>query len=166
MDQEQRERIRAAARHLYSPDVAPSDDDLDWIERHAPATWYLIERRAAGSLEDGPDVTSLFLRMAPEIIFDHLLGQALDCFAGNVAVSELRIIAALLLMAEQGRDPSLPPDVELPEIVGRLALLIHLEQRRRAGKYQWVDRYTLLAPVTELQPLRIPATEKEVKGWH
>jgi hypothetical protein len=45
-------------------------------------------------------------------------------------------------------------DAELLTFANRLAKLAGIETLRRVGVVKWVDRYTLLRPVTEKQPRR------------
>lgn len=167
----QLERIRAQASLVLGGEPL-TNGELARIAQTAPAFFYLIESRASGRLAAGKRVTDRFLRLLSEPLFDHLVAAALGFFRldGSGALSidaahELIGIATYLYLSEQNANDfaSPPSDEHLYEMGRRLSRLLLVEEQRRAGAFAWVNPYSLLRPLSDDWPARLPVIDRKTE---
>jgi hypothetical protein len=113
--------------------------------------------------------TDGYLRSLPDDLLDRLALALREFRIGAEGREEDKRGAELLLVltlviAQEKQDSSLKAtDLEMAVYMDRLAALTDIEAERRAGVWRWVDRYTLLLPVTDKQPRRTGAARSKTE---
>lgn len=167
MDMEQiaeHEKLLGYVGQYLPDDVNLADVDLDAFRSQAPALFHLLQLKAQGRLADARTATDEYLRDLDEDLFDNLVALALTFNRrGGIEFSEnwgreLFWVSFELWRDERREGMSLEVTASAEEqfaIVKRFVDLILLEERRRRGDFEWVEKYTLLRRVSEDSPRRI-----------
>lgn len=162
----EREHVRqCVARLFFGGYGAEAAGELtDYVEQSAPALWSLIERKVERPKPDRRTATDSFLRTLPGPLFDHLLVLSLGFFRPGARelddpvdeATELCALAFVLWLDEQGLEDYPATDEEFYVLTDRFARLVSLEEKRRFGAFARINRYSMLAPVTDEFPSRRP----------
>jgi hypothetical protein len=145
--------------------------DVEMFFKTKPLAFHFSALIARGLLKDSREATDTYLRSLPKDLLEMLVTTLDDWMKSDEDKEDAEedrrgadIIAALVMLISTERrvDRRVQFEVgtftdsedELMSFARRLAKLAKIETLRRVGVVKWVDRYTLLKPVTEKQPRR------------
>lgn len=139
---------------------AGSDADVEDFLKEKPLASYFFAMAARGQMKDRRVATESYLRSLPDDLLEHL-ALTLHEFKTDATgreedrrASDLLLVLTLVISSEKRDDGFKATDTEMAVFMDRFASLANIEAERRAGIWRWVDRYTLLRPVTDKQPRR------------
>jgi hypothetical protein len=148
---------------------AGSDVDLEGFLNEKPLASHFFAMAARGQMKDRRLAADGYLRSLPDDLLERL-GLALREFKSGAEGreedkrgSDLLLVLTLLIAQEKQIGGFKATDVEMAVFMDRLTALADLEAERRAGIWRWVDRYTLLMPVTDKQPRRTGAATSKTE---
>lgn len=145
--------------------------DMDMFFKIKPLAFHFSALIARGLLKDSREATDTYLRSLSKELLEMLvttLDDLLNVGEDKEDAEEDRrgadLLAALVMLIATERRADRRVQFEVGTFTGtndellgfarRLAKLAGIETLRRVGVVKWVDRYTLLKPVTEKQPRR------------
>jgi hypothetical protein len=142
---------------------AGSDVDVEDFLKEKPLSSHFFAMAARGQMKDRRVATEGYLRSLPDDLLERL-GLALREFKidaegpeADKRSSDLLLVLTLVIAQEKHVGSFKATDIEMAVYLDRFAALADIEAERRAGIWRWVDRYTLLLPVTDKQPRRTGA---------
>jgi hypothetical protein len=142
---------------------AGSDVDLEGFLKEKPLASHFFTMAARGQMKDRRAATEGYLRSLPDDLLERL-AVALREFKidargqeADKRSSDLLLALTLVIAQEKQIGVFKATDIELAVFMDRFAALADIEAERRAGIWRWVDRYTILLPVTDKQPRRTGA---------
>lgn len=145
--------------------------DVEMFFKTKPLAFHFSALIARGLLKDSREATDAYLRSLSKELLEMLVMTLDDLLKSNEDKEDAEedrrgadLLAALVMLiaTEKRTDRRVQFEVgaftgtddELLAFARRLAKLAKIETLRRVGVIKWVDRYTLLRPVTEKQPRR------------
>jgi hypothetical protein len=150
------------------PDAGP-DVDVEGFLKEKPLASHFFVMAARGQMKDRRVATDGYLRSLPDELLERL-ALALREFKIDAEGREedkrgldLLLVLTLMIAQEKRKSGFRATDIEMAVFMDRFAALADIEAERRAGFWRWVDRYTLLLPVTEKQPLRSGAAKSKTE---
>jgi len=146
---------------------AGSDVDLEGFLKEKPLASHFFAMAARGQMKDRRVATEGYLRSLPDDLLERL-ALALREFRIDAEGreedkrgSDLLLVLTLVIAQEKQDSGFRATDIEMGVFMDRFAALADIEAERRAGIWRWVDRYTLLLPVTDKQPRRAGAARSK-----
>jgi hypothetical protein len=150
------------------PGAGP-DVDVEGFLKEKPLASHFFAMAARGQMKDGRVATEGYLRSLPDDLLERL-ALALREFKldaeGHEAdkrSSDLLLVLTLVIAQEKQVGGFKATDIEMAVFMDRFAALTDIEAERRAGIWRWVDRYTLLLPVSDQQPRRTGAARSKTE---
>jgi len=141
------------------PGAGP-DVDVEGFLKEKPLSSQFFVMAARGQMKDRRVATDGYLRLLPDDLLERL-ALALREFKNDAEgreedkrSSDLLLVLTLVIAQEKQNSGFMATDTEMAIFMDRFAALANIEAERRAGFWRWVDRYTLLLPVTDKQPRR------------
>jgi len=150
------------------PNAGP-DVDVEGFLKDKPLASHFFAMAARGLMKDRRVVTDGYLRSLPDDLLERLAlamrefkidaeGREEDKRSSDL------LFVLTLVTAQEKQDSSIKAtDLEMAVFMDRFAALADIEAERRAGFWRWVDRYTLLLPVTDNQPQRTGAATSKTE---
>ena len=150
------------------PGAGP-DVDVEGFLKEKPLASHFFAMAARGQMKDRRVATDGYLRSLPDDLLERLAlalrefridaeGQEEDKRGSDL------LLVLTLVVAQEKRDGDIKAtDIEMAVFMDRLAALVDIETERRAGFWRWVDRYTLLMPVTDKQPRRTGTSKSKTE---
>jgi len=150
------------------PDAGP-DVDLEGFLKEKPLASHFFAMAARGLMKDGRVATDGYLRSLPDDLLERL-ALALREFKmdaegreADKRSSDLLLVLTQVIAQEKQVGGFKATDIEMAVFMDRFAALADIEAERRAGVWRWVERYTLLLPVTDKQPRRTGAATSKTE---
>jgi hypothetical protein len=148
---------------------AGSDVDVEGFLKEKPLASHFFAMAARGQMKDRRAATDGYLRSLPDDLLERL-ALALREFKidaegleADKRSSDLLLVLTLVIAQEKQIGSFKATDIEMAVYMDRFAALADIEAERRAGVWRWVDRYTLLLPVTDKQPRRTGAATSKTE---
>ena len=148
---------------------AGSDVDVEGFLKEKPLASHFFAMAARGQMKDRRAATDGYLRSLPDDLLERL-ALALREFRIDAEgreedkrSSDLLLVLTLVVAQEKQEGGFRVTDTEMAVFMDRFGALADIEAERRAGIWRWVDRYTLLAPVTDKQPRRTGAAKSKTE---
>jgi hypothetical protein len=148
---------------------AGSDVDLEGFLKEKPLASHFFAMAARGQMKDRRVATEGYLRSLPDELLERL-ALAVREFKidakgreADKRSSDLLLVLTLVVAQEKKDGDFKATDIEMAVFMDRFAALADIEAERRAGVWRWVDRYTLLQPVTDKQPRRTGAATSKTE---
>ncbi len=136
------------------------DVDVEGFLKEKPLAFHFFAMAARVRMKDRRGATEDYLRSLPDDLLERL-ALALHEFKIDAKEREadkhsldLLLVLTLVITQEKQTGGFKATDTEMAVFMDRFAALADIEAERRAGVWRWVDRYTLLLPVTDKQPRR------------
>ena len=148
---------------------AGSDVDVEGFLKDKPLASHFFAMAARGLMKDRRVATDGYLRSMPDDLFERLALALREFKNGAEGQEEDKrgsdlLLVLTLMIAQEKRDSGFKAtDIEMAVFIDRFAALTDIEAERRAGVWRWVDRYTLLLPVTDKQPGRTGAARSKTE---
>jgi hypothetical protein len=148
---------------------AGSDVDVEGFLKEKPLASHFFAMAARGLMKDRRVATDGYLRSLPDDLLERLALALREFRIGaegreeDKRGSELLLVLTLVIAQEKQDSDLKATDLEMAVFIDRLAALTDIEAERRAGVWRWVDRYTLLLPVTDIQPRRTGAARSKTE---
>src|SRR5262245_26325705 len=164
-DKERETVIQILRKH---PD-AGSDVDLEGFFKEKPLASHYFAMAARGMMKDRRVATDGYLRSLPDELLERLALALREFNLGAEGLEEDkrgsdRLLVLTLMIAQEKQDSGFKAtDLEIAVFMDRISALTDIEAERRAGVWRWVDRYTLLLPVTDKQPQRTGAARSKTE---
>lgn len=148
---------------------AGSDVDVEGFLKEKPLASHFFVMAARGQMKDRRVATDGYLRSLPDDLLERL-ALALREFKIDAEGqeedkrgSDLLLVLTLVIAQEKQDGGFKVTDIETAVFIDRFAALADIEAERRAGFWRWVDRYTVLLPVTDKQPRRTGAATSKTE---
>jgi hypothetical protein len=150
------------------PGAGP-DVNVEGFLKEKPLASHFFVMAARGQMKDRRVATDGYLRSLPDDLLERLALAMrefkIDAEGREEDKRSSDLLLALTLMIAQEKQDSgfRATDTEMAVFMDRFAALTDIEAERRAGFWRWVDRYTLLLPVTDKQPRRTGAATSKTE---